>query len=61
MNEEKPKPKLQKCKSQCACAEKSKKKKAAQNGKGDTPRNISAQFRENYGKIKWDSEYIKRA
>ena len=60
MNEEKSKPKPKKCKDQCACAEKAKKKKAPQNGKGDAPRNLSPQYRENYGKINWDSEYIKK-
>ena len=60
MSEEKSNPKPKKCTNKCACAEKAKKKKLPQNGKGDTPRNMSSQFRENYGKIKWDSEYIKK-
>tara|TARA_Y100000310_G_scaffold221395_1_gene222959 strand:+ start:461 stop:658 length:198 start_codon:yes stop_codon:yes gene_type:complete len=60
MSKEKPNPKPRKCKNHCACAEKAKKKKVAQSGKGDTPRNISSQFRENYAKINWESEYIKK-
>ena len=53
MSEEKPKPQPKNCKAHCACAEKAKKKKGPQNGKGDSPRNMSSQFRDNYSEIKW--------
>jgi len=33
----------------CGCAP----KKDGENGKGDTPRNISSDFRENYSEINW--------
>ena len=58
MSDEEPKPK--KCKKDCGSPLQAKKKKEPQNGKGDFPRNMSPQFRNNYDKIKWDSAYIKK-
>jgi hypothetical protein len=43
-----------KCKSKCGCAPKKMASKQPQNGKGDAPRNISANFRQNYGQINWE-------
>ena len=56
MSEEKSNPKPKKCKNQCACAEKAKEKKSPQSGKGDSPRNLSNQFRKNYDQINWSSQ-----
>jgi len=58
MSEEKPKPKLKRkiCNNHCACAKKSAKKKGQQNGKGDSPRNISLRFRDNYDQIDWEHQ-----
>ena len=32
----------------------------SRNGKGDSPRNVSSKFKENYDKIKWDSQKEKK-
>lgn len=33
----------------------------SRNGKGDAPRNVSSKFKENYDKIKWDSQKEKNS
>ena len=43
-----------KCKKErCSPCQKDGCKKAVQNGKGDSPRNISEKFRSNYEQINW--------
>lgn len=41
------------CKNNCACPKSKRKKPSPQNGKGDSPRNLSSEFRDNYDQIKW--------
>lgn len=52
-----------KCKKECGCPPPKKekvkencKKKESRNGKGDSPRNVSDRFKENYDDIDWSKK-----